>query len=202
MNARLQVFAKAPLPGLAKTRLIPALGAEGAAALQQRLIRHTLATAARSGLATALWCHPDTAHPFFAVCAGEFTVDLRAQQGRDLGERMHHALCSGLAGDGVALLIGTDCPALAAADLRAAANALTADCDAVLGPAADGGYYLIGLRRPLPTLFHDMPWGTADVLARSRDRLRAAGLHWHELPLRHDIDTPDDLSHLPAELLP
>jgi rSAM/selenodomain-associated transferase 1 len=197
-SPRLLIFAKAPLPGLAKTRLIPALGAAGAAALQQRLIRRTLATAAQSWLATELWCHPDCAQPFFAACAGEVTVELRSQQGADLGERMHHAFVTAAA---PALLIGTDCPALSAQDLRTAAAALAAH-DAVLGPAADGGYYLIGLRRPQPTLFRAMPWGTDAVLALTRTRLHAAGLRWQELPLHHDIDTPDDLVHLPKELLP
>lgn len=197
-SPRLHIFAKAPLPGLAKTRLIPALGAAGAAALQQRLIRRTLATAAQSGLATELWCHPDCAQPFFAACAGEVTVELRSQQGADLGERMHHAFVTAAA---PALLIGTDCPALSAQDLRTAAAALAAH-DAVLGPAADGGYYLIGLRRPQPTLFRAMPWGTDAVLALTRARLCSAGLRWQELPLHHDIDTPDDLVHLPKELLP
>jgi len=198
-SPRLLIFAKAPLPGLAKTRLIPALGAAGAAALQQRLIRRTLATAAQSGLATELWCHPDCAQPFFAACAGEVTVELRSQQGADLGERMHHAFVTA---DAPALLIGTDCPALSAQDLCAAAAALNADHDAVLGPAADGGYYLIGLRRPLAELFRDMPWGTDAVLARTRQRLHAAGLRWQELPTHHDIDTPTDLIHLPKELPP
>jgi len=198
MNPRLLVFAKAPLPGLAKTRLIPALGAEGAATLQQGLIRRTLATAMQSGLATELWCHPDCVQPLFAAGGAEFAVALRSQQGADLGERMHHAFATA----GVpALLIGTDCPALSAQELRAAAVALAAH-DAVLGPAADGGYYLIGLRAPLAALFHVMPWGTAEVLALTRARLRAAGLRWHELPTQHDIDTPDDLIHLPKELLP
>lgn len=198
-SPRLLIFAKAPLPGLAKTRLIPALGAAGAAALQQRLIRRTLATAAQSGLATELWCHPDCAQPFFAACGAEFAVELRNQQGADLGERMHHAFVTAGA---PALLIGTDCPGLSAADLHAAAAALAGDCDAVLGPAADGGYYLIGLRRPLAALFHAMPWGTDAVLALTRARLHTAGLRWQELPLHHDIDTPDDLVHLPKELLP
>jgi rSAM/selenodomain-associated transferase 1 len=198
-SPRLLIFAKVPLPGLAKTRLIPALGAEGAAALQQRLIRLTLVTAAQSGLATELWCHPDCDQPFFAACGAEFAVELRRQQGADLGERMHHAFVTA---DAPALLIGTDCPALSAQDLCAAAAALNADHDAVLGPAADGGYYLIGLRRPQPALFHAMPWGTDAVLALTRTRLHAVGLCWHELPLHHDIDTPDDLVHLPKELLP
>lgn len=198
MSPRLQIFAKAPEPGLAKTRLIPALGAAGAAALQQKLIRYTLATAAQSGLATALWCHPDTAHPCFNACATEFALSLHAQQGGDLGERMQHAFVTAGA---PALLIGTDCPALSAQDLRTAAAALVTH-DAVLGPAADGGYYLIGLRQPMAELFHAMPWGTAAVLALTRARLRAAGLRWQELPLHHDIDTPDDLVHLPKELVP
>lgn len=199
MKPRLLVFAKAPLPGLAKTRLIPLLGSAGAAGLQRNLVRHTLAMAAGAGLPTQLWCHPDPGQPFFRACAEEFAITLHGQRGADLGARMQHAFA--MTGS-PSILIGTDCPALSADDLHDAVTALAGGHDAVLGPAADGGYYLVGLCRPQPELFRDMPWGGPEVLAESRERLRSAGLRWHELSLRHDIDTPADLIHLPKELLP
>ncbi len=197
-TGRIQVFAKAPLPGLAKTRLIPALGAKGAAALQEQFIRRTLTTATATEMATELWCLPDPTHPYFVACREEFGVHLRCQQGTDLGGRMRRALDTGLADGGPVILVGTDCPDLTAQDMQEAHNALAGDCAVALGPAEDGGYYLIGLRRPLAALFHDMPWGTSAVLPQTRRRLREAGVRWHELSVRRDIDTPEDLAHLAA----
>ncbi len=195
---RLLVFAKAPEPGRAKTRLIPALGAEGAADLQARLVRHTLAGAAQSRASTVLWCHPDPGHRFFRACAKDFGIVLRAQHGGDLGERMANAFAAVLE-EGPAVLIGTDCPALEPGDLDEAFAALH-DHDAVLGPARDGGYYLLGLRRPDPRLFADIRWGTCHVLAETRERLAQLGWQWQELEVKSDIDRPEDLAHLPVTL--
>lgn len=200
MKGRIQIFAKAPLPGLAKSRLIPALGTEGAAHLQAHFIRHTLATTVRLRLPTELWCTPDKNHPAFIAAAHDFSVYLFPQEGDDLGERMSHAIAEGLSRGGPVVLIGTDCPMLTVGDLHAAFNALAGDHHAVLGPSADGGYYLIGLKSPAPLLFGEMPWSTDSVLNETRARLRLAGLHWHELRMLHDIDTPADLIHLPHPL--
>lgn len=198
----LLVFARAPLPGASKTRLIPALGADGAARLSARMLRRTLATA--RGQATELWCAPDTAHPVFAECAAEFGVRLHTQQGTDLGQRMAHALAEAFGRARAGVLVGTDCPGLCAADLAEARAALATEggegAEAVLGPAVDGGYYLIGLRRPAPELFADMPWGGPDVLAETRRRLRELGWRWHELAPRRDLDRPEDLAYAPWPL--
>jgi rSAM/selenodomain-associated transferase 1 len=199
MTGRIQIFAKAPLPGVAKSRLIPALGSEGAARLQAHFIHHTLATTAQLPLSTELWCAPAKNHPAFMAAAHTFSVYLYQQEGDGLGERMNHALTEGLSRGGPVVLIGTDCPTLAADDLHEAFDAL-AKQDAVLGPSADGGYYLIGLNSPQPQLFNDMPWSTSRVLNETRTRLDSAGLHWHELRTLHDIDTPADLIHLPHPL--
>src|SRR4051794_1781850 len=100
------VFARAPVPGRAKTRLIPALGATGAAALAARLTRHALEAAKRAGLGPVdLWCSPDASHPFFAACARRYGVALRRQGRGDLGERMHRAFATTLARGGRALLV-------------------------------------------------------------------------------------------------
>lgn len=200
MAGRIQIFAKAPLPGLAKSRLIPAVGAERAASLQAAFIRHTLATTATMSMTTELWCTPDPLHPAFTAAAREFTVNLYPQEGEDLGARMHHAFESGLSRGGPVVLIGTDCPQLTVQDLQEAFAALGNGIDAVLGPAADGGYYLIGLHRPQPQLFVEMAWSNPNVLHETRSRLDAAGLRWHELRVLHDIDTPADLIHLPSSL--
>lgn len=197
VNICLTVLAKAPLPGLAKTRLIPALGAEGAAALAARLLAHTLEQARAAGFARLrLLGHPDATHPLLARHAAH--CELGAQQGADLGERMHCALTDALTSHERALLIGTDAPALDAVRLRQAAQALR-DVDAVFVPALDGGYALVGLRaQAQAALFMDMRWSTAQVMADTRERLRGLGLRWVELPAVADIDEPADLAHLPA----
>jgi rSAM/selenodomain-associated transferase 1 len=192
------VFARAPVPGKAKTRLVPRLGAVGAATLQRLLAERALRTAIASNVGHVyLWCWPDAAHAFFAQCRTTLHVRLRVQRGSDLGARMHDAFTR-LCATGPALLIGTDCPALAPADLCAAAAALGGGNDAVVVPAEDGGYVLIGLRRPLPMLFDDMPWGTDQVMSRTRERLRAANVAWRELPSAWDVDRPADFDRLLA----
>lgn len=194
---RIQVFARAPRPGQTKTRLIPALGPEGAARLHERLIHHTLSTAraaARSGI--ELWCSPDTDHPCFQACAREFGVALRTQQGSDLGERMHHALNDARHQGQHAILVSTDCPALSAQHLRQAARWLESDTDLVLGPATDGGYVLIGAGRAEPALFAAMPWGTDQLLGETLGRARILGLHVRCLDPLPDVDRPEDLEHL------
>lgn len=191
-DAVIQIFARAPVPGEAKTRLIPALGADGAAALQARLLQRTLAMATRSALAPVqLWCSPDCDHAAFRDWPG---VSRHVQQGADLGERMQHALIAGLETARRVILIGTDCPGLDAGYLRQAIERL-AEHDVVLGPAEDGGYVLVGWRRPVD-LFAAIDWGSERVLEQTRTRLRAAGVSWHELPVLWDVDRPADVARL------
>lgn len=188
------VFARAPVPGQAKTRLIPRLGAAGAAALHAGLVDRTLQTACDSGRHVQLWCHPDTRHPFFGDCAARWPVSLHAQAGGDLGARMAHALAHALADHDLAVLIGSDCPTLDAGDLDEACSALADGVDAVLGPAADGGYYLVGLRAPRDAIFAGIDWGSDRVLSQTLARLRQSDLHHHLLARRGDLDTPADLA--------
>jgi uncharacterized protein len=188
------VFAKAPVPGEAKTRLIPQLGARGAARLHGALIERALETARAAGLGgVQLCCAPDTTHPFFAACAARHGVALTAQTGNDLGARMLSALDRVVQRAGPALLIGTDCPALTSDHLREAAAALTAGHDAVLGPAEDGGYVLVGLQCTSPRVFEGIAWGGPDVMRDTRARLAALGWRWHEIAELWDVDRPADL---------
>jgi len=189
------VFAKAPVPGQVKTRLVPLLGEESAAELHSTLVRRALATARAAALGpVALWCMPDTGHPFFRTCAEAYGVPLEAQKGGHLGERMARALEAMLA-RGPALLIGSDCPALTADDLQTAARSL-ATHDAVFQPAEDGGYVLVGLSREVPGLFEGIRWGEERVMRDTRTRLRAAKATWRELPARWDVDRPQDYQRL------
>jgi len=193
-DARLIVFAKAPEAGKAKTRLIPALGSTGAAALHARLVTHTLTTVTDAALCPVqLWCAPDTTHPFFDDCKKKFPVTLHQQQGSDLGERMAHAMNQNLQQGFNSVIIGTDCPALSAADFEEAFTYLQNNNDIVLAPASDGGYVLLGLTRFSGKLFSDILWGSGEVLATTRDRI--ATLQWPlaELKTCQDIDRPEDL---------
>lgn len=200
MSTALIVFAKAPVAGQAKTRLIPALGADGAAHLAERLLWHTLAHARALPLAHLELCvAPDTTHPVFAQAQQSLDqrLLLTPQGGGDLGQRMHRALSRALERHDKALLIGTDAPTLNT-DVLATAGAALDQHDAVFVPALDGGYALIGLTRPAPELLLDMTWSTPQVMADTRARAHRHGWRWAELAPVADIDEPADLAHLPA----
>jgi uncharacterized protein len=203
---RLALMARAPVAGQTKTRLIPHLGAEGAAALAQRLLVHAVAQAVQAVQATHLglgevtvWATPNTDHPVFVDAQLRYGVKLAVQDpSADLGARMAHVFSTSFGqGPSPVLLMGSDIPALTAPVLRQAALALRTH-DAVFVPALDGGYALVGLRAPAPSLFNSMVWSTDQVMAQTRARLQAAGLTHHELPALPDIDNPADLVHLPA----
>jgi rSAM/selenodomain-associated transferase 1 len=198
---RLVVFAKAPQPGLAKTRLIPALGAEGAAKLARCMLDHALAQAMQAQVGPVELCMSpgpkDAAWQGVELPEG---VHCTEQVGGDLGERMAravHRVTAGLHGQPI-LLMGTDCPGLTAGILRDAAAQL-AQHDAVLIPVADGGYVLLGLRAHCPDIFRDMAWSTPVVAAETLRRLAAHGLSVWVGPTLHDIDEPADRVHLPSE---
>lgn len=197
--ARIAVFAKAPVAGAVKTRLAEVLGRDAAASLHAGLVRHALSAAvqSRSG-PVELWCAPDVSHPFFERCRDEFAVTLHRQQGSDLGERMSGAFAAAWAGGAALVIIGSDCPALDSAHIARAVEAL-AGRDAVFTPAEDGGYVLVGLSRPLPRLFEDIPWGGPAVMARTRERLAEARADWLELPTLWDVDRPEDYVRLQRE---
>ncbi|MGZ5006884.1 MAG: TIGR04282 family arsenosugar biosynthesis glycosyltransferase [Methylobacter sp.] len=193
-NAVLMIFCKAPIPGQVKTRLIPELTAEQAAELHIELSIKTLQRAVESNLCPVqLWCSPTTEHDFFTSLQATYPITLEQQQGSNLGERMHHAFCSALTNYSHALLMGCDCPSLTGQDIEQALAALTQENDVVLAPAEDGGYVLVGLNRPRPELFDNMPWGTARVLEQTRSRIRHSDLRHYELSEQWDLDTPGDL---------
>ncbi len=187
------VFARAPLAGRVKTRLAPRLGAAGAARLHERLIRHAVRTA-RTARCGPVELHVTRRHGFF----DSFDTEVKLQRGRDLGERMHHALRSALRRHRSAILIGADCPSLTAADLRRAARWLKGGADLVLAPAEDGGYALIGARRVTPAVFANVEWGSAQVLAQTIDNMARARLSYRLLRTVWDVDRPEDLERLRA----
>jgi rSAM/selenodomain-associated transferase 1 len=189
------VMAKAPIPGLAKTRLIPSVGAHAAAVLAERLTERAVQTAITANVGSVtLWCTPDTAHAAFRTLAQRYSLTLAAQPQGDLGARM--LACTR---HGPTLVTGSDCPALNATHLQEAARVLR-DADVVLIPAEDGGYVLIGTRAPQPGLFNDMTWSIDTVLAETRRRIAALNLRAVELAPLWDIDTESDLFRLEREI--
>ena len=178
----IMVFARAPVPGAVKTRLIPRLGAWGAARLHVRLTRHALATAAAAACGP-VELHLTRRHSLFRTA--------RLQRGADLGSRMQHAFANAKR---PAILIGADCLELTAADLRRAMRWLRGGYDAVLAPAEDGGYALVALRRPIPGLFRGIDWGSERVYAQSVQKLR--GYRWRALRTVRDVDRPEDLERV------
>lgn len=195
-HRRVLVFARPPVPGVAKTRLIPALGPAGAAQLHARLLHRTVRTVcSEADWRPELWAAAPCDHPFFEM------PDLRGvtrhcQEDGDLGTRMYRALASTTEPGSQSVLVGSDCPGLTVPILAEAFEAL-AHCDVVLGPARDGGYYLIGARCAPMALFAGMPWGSDRVLALTRERLRCLGCTFRELVALRDVDRPEDLAHFP-----
>jgi len=191
----LQVFAKAPVPGRVKTRLARTIGDAAAATAYRALAERTLATAAaarRAGVvgAVELWLDPESDAAAIAPWRERYGVTIETQVGDDLGARMRHALRTSIARGIPALLIGTDVPGYDLGYLAHAAAALERH-DAVVGPAEDGGYVLIGVSRDIDA-FRDVPWSTPGVMAATRERLAAAGATHAELPPLWDVDTCDD----------
>ena len=188
------ILARAPVAGFAKTRLVPLLGAERAAALAARLIERAAQTASQAAPASVtLWATPDEGHPLFAQLAVRYGLALRRQREGDIGSRMHQAIA---AANGPVLVIGTDCPGMTAEHLSKAADILRGGRDAVIFPAEDGGYGLIGMRAPHARAFEGVEWGTARVLGQTRRRLKELGLAWKEPVPVWDLDRPEDLERL------
>jgi rSAM/selenodomain-associated transferase 2/rSAM/selenodomain-associated transferase 1 len=192
--AAVAVMAKAPVAGLAKTRLAPTLGPVRAARLQRRFTRDVLRAAQAASLGPVrLWCAPDATHRFFRALRRAYAIELQPQVEGDLGQRMQAAAERHFSESPQLplLIVGTDCPLLSPGQLHAAAQAL-ARHDCVVIPALDGGYVLLGLRRLLPEVFNGIAWSSPEVLAQTREGLRAAGASWHELPPLWDVDEAPD----------
>ena len=209
-HTALIVFAKAPIAGQVKTRLAPALGAEGAARLATHMLRHALDSARAAGIGPiSLCCAPDADHASLIAAAERIGATRTVQSGGDLGRRMSVAIEAALQSHARVLLFGCDCPALSATVLQAADAALRGSADLVFVPVCDGGFVLVGAtrraaHRMLP-LFADIAWSTRGVLDALRIRLSAQSnrnaLSWIELPALNDIDEPADLVHVPRSWL-
>ena len=193
-TSTLIVFARRPVVGKVKRRLARSMGGRRAAQLYAGLLARTLSAARRSGYSRLLLMAATPGDcAWFRARYSRAGWQIKAQVRGDLGQRMAQALDAELARGRLAVLIGSDIADLQLNDLRAARRALATGADAVLGPASDGGYWLIGLARPVIGLFDDMPWSTAAVAAITCARLALAGSRLAVLATRHDIDEARDL---------
>lgn len=198
---RIIIFAKAPLPGFAKTRLIPVLGPAGAAKLARRMLRRTLDSAVDAAIGQVELCvTPEIASPAWRGVEMIQGIEISAQGDGDLGDRLARAAQRALEHDAAVLLIGTDCVEMSAPLLREAAVALKRK-DAVIHPAADGGYALLGFTEFHPSLFSNIAWSTDSVASETIGRIWQLGWSLEVGALLHDVDEPDDLKRVPVNWL-
>jgi uncharacterized protein len=190
------VFEKEPVPGRVKTRLAKDIGQENAAKVYKELLFITHEVL--KGVHASIFVYKDGEHSLNYENRGNYFYSL--QKGNDLGQRMAHALVEVLkAGYSKALLIGTDCPEISKEILDRAFLALEKK-DVVVGPALDGGYYLIGMKKPYPELFKSVSWSTEVVFKQTMDKIRNQGLSFAKLPQLRDVDDLEDLTYFRNKL--
>ena len=190
----LLIFTKAPVSGQVKTRLIPGIGRRRATLLYQELLTKTLITARKSGFSSIqVWVSGELEHSYFRRLKSRHSVKFYQQKGKDLGDRMSNAFDTVLRQYSHAVLIGSDCPSLEHSDLNAAAEYLKNNIDVVLGPAVDGGYYLIGLNKNNTRLFSNIKWGKDRVFTDTCEKINTLGWKFELLPQRWDVDRTADL---------
>jgi uncharacterized protein len=188
------IFAKSPVPGQVKTRLIPELGQEKATALYEELLLRTINTSIKSNAnEVQLWISGNDQHPFFKKIKSDKNIMFYKQKGHDLGKRMFNAFEFTLKQYSIAVLIGSDCPELSSTDIDKASELLENGKDIVLGPAHDGGYYLIALKKNNLILFSDIEWGEESVFNDTCTRAKSLNMEVGILERRNDVDRPDDL---------
>jgi len=196
---RIVIFAKAPIPGFCKTRLIEELGAEGAAALAGKMLCRTVKVAKQADLGPVELCvAPDPEHACLRALDVEPGILWSRQSEGDLGARMATAVQRTLACGENVLCIGTDCLELEVSHLQEAATALHHD-SVVIAPALDGGYVLLGLNQFDASIFQDMAWSTDGVFRETMHRVERLGWRVTQLQTLRDIDEPSDLAYLPVE---
>ena len=191
------VFAKYPAPSKAKTRLQPALGVDGAARMARQLLQHSIEQAIDTGFSVELCVSPAPTDPCWQALDLPNSLRWSAQADGDLGLRMLIASQHALERFHKVVLIGTDCPSLTTARIQTAVQQLNQH-DAVMIPATDGGYVLLGFKQVDESLFSDIVWSTASVAAVTKQRMAALGWTLALFDPLHDIDEPKDLKHLPS----
>lgn len=193
---RLIVFGKAPVAGQVKTRLVPELGEDRALRIYQALLAHTLNVVGQVDIAmTGLHIAGDIRHDMIRDLFQSNSTGLFRQCDGDLGQRMQHAFQSALQENDAVVLIGTDCPDLSVTIIKQAFHLLHSGNDVVLGPASDGGYYLIGMKQLYTGLFNGITWSSETVLDETRERCGRLHCRWSELACLTDVDTVADLEN-------
>lgn len=198
-HSRILVFAREPVLGLVKTRLHGAIGPEGALRLYKAMLTRITDTLAASNLAAWDLCvTSNPSHEMFVTICNKTNIVL--QSNGDLGQKMSTAIAHSLAKAEVesVIVIGSDCPAMSQDYLDCAIRGLNDGNDVVIGPAEDGGYVLLGLQRPIPELFEAIPWGSAQVLEHTLQRLQKRGASYQLLEPLWDVDIDKDLLRLQA----
>ena len=207
IKKKLIIFARAPIAGHAKSRMIPLLGAEGAAQLHREITLWLLDKLSRSVESDSedekyemeLWAASDMEHPFFSECVDRFGITLKLQQGSDLGERQFLAMESALTENDHVVIVGSDVVSLIKSDIQYAFKALEQGYKLVIAPAEDGGYGLIGCSKIEREIFDDILWGGEQVYKGMINNLNQRDYNWKQLPVVWDLDRPDDLSRLSLE---
>mgnify|MGYP000035123756 CR=1 FL=1 len=190
------VFARAPVWGKVKTRLMRYMDAESACQLHRQLIDECLSRTVTKDLWSSRLWSTDTEDEFIATMSKNYSMSLHKQQGSDLGQRMAHAVKATLQSYRHVVLIGTDCPGLDAGYIETVLQHLQAGADCVLGPAEDGGYVMLALSAYDDSLFDDIEWGSSRVLAATRQRIKSLGWQCHEMPVLWDVERPEDYERL------
>ena len=193
------VFAKPPVAGLSKTRLIPALGIQGAADFQTKLLEYTLEKFSRhADWKTQLWLSSELQTEYRDKLKMQYDLSFFSQQGENLGEKMHHALAYSLSNFDKVSLIGTDCPALNSR-LIGKTFAMLDQVDLVLTPAEDGGYVQIAAKKIDFEVFRNVKWGGVKVMQQTRENLEKTRLSMALTETLWDVDLPEDLERLQRE---
>ncbi|MCK4494078.1 MAG: TIGR04282 family arsenosugar biosynthesis glycosyltransferase [Methylococcales bacterium] len=193
-DAAVLIFCKAPIAGEVKTRLIPQLSPQQAANIHRKLTTCLLSLLATlDNVALQLWCSPNINHPFFKYCQQRYKLSLHQQYGKDLGARMHHAIQFALQTVSKVLLVGCDCPSLTQVDFEFGLQALQTQKDIVLAPAEDGGYVMIGMKKPRPEIFLNKTWGHSQVFNNTCQSIQRLNLNLIETRVQWDVDTFEDL---------
>ena len=194
IQGALLVFAKSPVAGQVKTRLIPDIGRHRETTLYKELLTRTLDTVIKTEFSEIqLWVSGNIRHQYFSRLKNKRHFKFYQQTGRDLGDRMFNAFESALSQYPYAVLTGSDCPSLSSADLQSAMTLLESGKEMVLGPAEDGGYYLIGLRKNNAELFSGIKWGEENVFSETCARAKKINFDVSLLPKRSDVDRVSDL---------
>ena len=197
-DAQILIFAKTPVIGRVKTRLIPHIGDTNALRLYQAMLQQTVETTANSKLCNVrMYCLPTEDHLFIQSLKSDYPIELDIQQGTNLGERMFDAASKALKVCKHVVLIGCDRLQFTAERLENVLSLLSSEnIDAVITPAHDGGYVLLGLNRVNPLLFENIEWGTDSVMQQTCNALESLRWEWREMETLRDLDTIEDLAHI------